>query len=411
MGEVSKGYASHQLDGASAVKRDINKKMIKNIHMQWIRSEGVFSSKKINNYLYIDNNDNSNEIDENNDRNDINENNNRNNMKVKNIETTENGQVKIREETTWIHFTELDGFHHIGYLSKEQRNQKPYFTISSSSNDGSEYDNQNNKNMCRDNGKGINEEKEKTKQKSDFTIKEGAIGMGMTMRDGQWIVEIEDSSNNSNLSNLQKIIAIQDEIEFEWDNINEIEEIKEEEEKEEEEKEEETKEEEKEEEEENEEEEKKEEEEGKVGGIKKAVGEVINHSKFSSSSPKSPAVSMSVVNSNNVNNDDAHIVNMYDNDNNRNNIEDNDIDGADKNYNKRQKDISNVNQILDRSEKLTLENIPQLMIEEDSNIGTTSISTTESIAIENLPIIDTIKENSITDSHFKSYINEKEIII
>ena len=77
---MSKGYALHQLDGATAVKRDIKKKMIKDIHMQWMRSEGAFSTNSNN-----------------------------------------------RDGTVWIHYTDLHGYHQVGALSDEQRKKSPYF--------------------------------------------------------------------------------------------------------------------------------------------------------------------------------------------------------------------------------------------------------------------------------------------
>ena len=88
MGEVSKGYTSHTLDGASAIVRDINNKMIKTIHMQWLRSEGVFSKTSTNN--------------------------------------------NIRNNTTWIHYTELNNFHQVGVVSGEQKSLPPYFVSQSS---------------------------------------------------------------------------------------------------------------------------------------------------------------------------------------------------------------------------------------------------------------------------------------
>jgi hypothetical protein len=114
VGEVSKGYTAHTLDGASAIVRDINNKMIKTIHMQWLRSEGVFSTTSKNNNL--------------------------------------------RNNTTWIHYTELNNFHQVGVVSGEQKSLPPYFVSQSSqlsntlssnnrqnddNNDSIEYDNDN----------------------------------------------------------------------------------------------------------------------------------------------------------------------------------------------------------------------------------------------------------------------------
>jgi hypothetical protein len=114
VGEVSKGYTAHTLDGASAIVRDINNKMIKTIHMQWLRSEGVFSTTSKDNNL--------------------------------------------RNNTTWIHYTELNNFHQVGVVSGEQKSLPPYFVSQSSQlsntqsnnnrqndhdNDSIEYDNDN----------------------------------------------------------------------------------------------------------------------------------------------------------------------------------------------------------------------------------------------------------------------------
>jgi hypothetical protein len=82
VGEVSKGYLSHQLDGASAVKRDVNRKMLKHIHMQWMRSEGIFSPSH-----------------------------------------------SERDDTVWIHFTDVNGYHQVGSINDEQRKLPPYFTM------------------------------------------------------------------------------------------------------------------------------------------------------------------------------------------------------------------------------------------------------------------------------------------
>ena len=85
---MSKGYTAHTLDGASAIVRDINNKMIKTIHMQWLRSEGVFSKTSKNNNL--------------------------------------------RNNTTWIHYTDLNNFHQVGVVSGEQKSLPPYFVSQSS---------------------------------------------------------------------------------------------------------------------------------------------------------------------------------------------------------------------------------------------------------------------------------------
>ena len=113
MGEVSKGYSTHTLDGASAIVRDINNKMIKTIHMQWLRSEGAFSTST----------------------------------------STSLKNSNLRNSTTWIHYTELNNFHQVGAVSGEQKNIPPYFILKSNSlsnnqqneneneNDDEEYEN------------------------------------------------------------------------------------------------------------------------------------------------------------------------------------------------------------------------------------------------------------------------------
>ena len=97
VGEVSKGYLSHQLDGASAVKRDVNRKMLKHIHMQWMRSEGVFSL------------------------------------------SGDDGAQSGRDGTVWIHYSDLNGYHQVGSISEEQRILPPYFTMLANSRDSYSY--------------------------------------------------------------------------------------------------------------------------------------------------------------------------------------------------------------------------------------------------------------------------------
>ena len=233
VGEVSKGYAQHQLDGASAVKRDINKKMIKNIHMQWMRSEGAFSpSSMIINTVSSSNSNSDDELNQNND-NSASSNNNLNFNK------------NNRDDTTWIHYTELDGFHQIGFLTSEQRSQKPYFTVSSrdSNDNAQDYDNPNNRKRGTDSGKDEGKEefdtnnKEMNNRKEDFVMKEGERSMGLIMRNGEWVVEKENNFNNYNNSYgdnglNRKVIFVQDEMDLEWGNVNEFEEEEEEEEEE-----------------------------------------------------------------------------------------------------------------------------------------------------------------------------------
>jgi hypothetical protein len=97
VGEVSKGYLSHQLDGASAVKRDVNRKMLKHIHMQWMRSEGIFSP------------------------------------------SAGDGAQSDREDTVWIHYTDMNGYHQVGSINDEQRKMPPYFTMLNNNRDSNSY--------------------------------------------------------------------------------------------------------------------------------------------------------------------------------------------------------------------------------------------------------------------------------
>jgi hypothetical protein len=97
VGEVSKGYLSHQLDGASAVKRDVNRKMLKHIHMQWMRSEGIFSPP------------------------------------------AGDGAQSDREDTVWIHYTDMNGYHQVGSINDEQRKLPPYFTMLKNNRDINSY--------------------------------------------------------------------------------------------------------------------------------------------------------------------------------------------------------------------------------------------------------------------------------
>ena len=89
VGELSRSYGMHQWDGASAIKREVYQRVIKKLHMQWIKQEGAFAPEHAD------------------------------------------GPSVTAVPEVWVHHSTADGFHQLydGVITDEQKQQLPHCLV------------------------------------------------------------------------------------------------------------------------------------------------------------------------------------------------------------------------------------------------------------------------------------------